>query len=209
MRGIEMRRLGSQGVPKGEMVMKPREEINDLVRRIREGEKPRPRDGFGNPSNKREQWFKHPAFPGFSVRLTYTGQASWYIRHKTHGRPNKVKIGDVRYVDEKEAKKRAKDIWSKIQLDRLDPQAAKEEARKTAKLTFGVVVDHFLQSRNVRPRTAENYESHLKSGYYLKPFQGRPLDEITHWDIDSRMRAIKEIGGPGAAATTFWVLNTL
>jgi hypothetical protein len=114
---------------------------DERVRLIRDGNPPR------LPHNRSEEVFWHPAFPSFGVRQTYTGQASWIVQYKLHGRSRKVTVGDVRLLDEMEARKAAKKILAKVELDRLDPQAAKEEARRSAKVTFESVTEQFLAER--------------------------------------------------------------
>src|SRR5262245_22754155 len=116
-----------------------RAQINKLVSEIRDGKPPR------LPHNHSQIIYWHPAFPGFGVRQTYTGQASWIVQYKMHGRTHKQVIGDVRYLDEAEAKDAAKKLRARIMLDRADPQAAKEAARKAAKITFEKTVEEYLQ----------------------------------------------------------------
>jgi integrase len=172
-----------------------RAEINERVRLIRDGNPPR------LPHNRSEEVFWHPAFPSFGVRQTYTGQASWIVQYKLHGRSRKVTVGDVRLLDEMEARKAAKKILAKVELDRLDPQAAKEEARRSAKVTFESVTEQFLAERqdSSRPSTQRVRKLYL-GGYYFSSLHGLPIDEITHEQITLRLQQIKQTSGSVTAS---------
>src|SRR5262245_9220519 len=177
-----------------------REEINKLVSEIRDGKPPR------LPHNHSEVTYWHPAFPGFGVRQTYTGQASWIVQYKMHGRTRKQVIGDVRYLDEAEAKAEAKRLWARVMLDRADPQAAKEAARRAAKITFKKTVEEYLQDsvHRLRPKTLIKYR-HQLTGYYFKPLHDLPLDEITREDVRQQLESHR----PSMALTLGMTLSGL
>jgi integrase len=172
-----------------------RAEINERVRLIRAG-KPPPL-----PHNHSEEVFWRRDLKGFGVRQTYTGQASWIVQYKMHGRSRKQALGDVTKLDELPAIEMAKNLWAKMYLDRLDPQAAKAEARRTAKVTYESVVEQFLPAwRHVRAGSAAHYRRYL-TGSYFKPLHGLPFDEITHEQITLQLRRIEQASGRSTAST--------
>jgi integrase len=189
-------------------------EINRLVDKIRDGKPPfNRRSGKRRADEKFEEVFLDPTLPGFGIRCLHTGGASWFVHYKLHGRQKKVTIGDVRVLDRLDREERndegklvvvkgalraARDLLAKVQLDRLDPQAAKEEARRTAKITFKSVVEQFLASVHVGRGTHRTYKNILQ-GYYFEPLHNMPLDEITSEQINLQVQRITHRSGSQAA----------
>lgn len=188
-----------------------RAQINELVRLIRAGAPASELRARFLPSNHRERTLGHPAFPGFGVRLTYTGQASWYVEYRLHGRHKKVVIGDVRTLDEKEAEAAAKDVWAKVRLDRLDPQREKQKAREAAKVIFRDVAQRFLEEHvgaALRAATKQSYTKYL-TGYYLKPLHNLPLADITREQVRARLNEIRITSGQSTAHHLGWTLLSM
>jgi integrase len=185
-----------------------RAEVNQLVRDIREAAaagKPLPK-----PGNLRERTLWHPALSGLGVRHTYTGQASWIVVYKLQGRTQRTTIGDVRVIDESVAIKAARELLAKVVLQRFDPQAAKEEAKRTAKITFEAVVEQFLNTwkkEGKRPQTMELYTHALT--HHFASFNKRPFDDITHETITLELDRIHNSSGAGAARVARVALNVL
>jgi integrase len=201
-----------------------RAEINKLVRQVRDGKLPDLPDGkkfeeiFRSPKlpdGQFDEVFWHPAFYGFGVRLVYTGHASWIVQYKLHGRSQRQTIGDVRVLDEykkdengKEvgALAQAKNLLAKVQLHRFDPQAARAEARHTAKITFEAVAEQFLEMKKegtakrkpMRPDALAAYERFL-TGYYFKPLHRLPFGDITHEQITLQIQRVKQRSGLATA----------
>jgi integrase len=127
----------------------------------------------------------------------YTGTASWFVRYKFRGRPKRKVLGDVRVLDRKVALEAARNELAKIQLFKNDPAAAKRDAMRTAKVTFGSVVPGFLahkREEKKRSRTLTGYERYL-TGYYFEPLHKLPLDEITGQQISVEIDNIKTESG--------------
>jgi len=167
-----------------------RSEMRQLVRDIRDGKAPKV------PEGKFDQLYYCPeVFDGFLIRLLPSGRGTWYVEHKTHGRGQRVKIGDVRVFDFDDAVKHAKDTWAKIQLKRLDPQAAKAEARNSTKNTFESVAELFLVAKEhegLRGTSMMNYRLYLTKNDYFGPWHKLPVDEIDHTMINLRLKEIAE-----------------
>jgi integrase len=163
--------------------------VTKLVHQIRDGKPPK------LPEGRSEELYWSPVFNDFGVRLLKSGTASWVWQHKTFGRTKRLTIGDVRVLDESEAQETAKRLWAKILLHRVDPQEAKAEAKRTAKVLFESVVDQFLKSKeNRRSSTKVGYRLYLK-GYYFKPLWKLPIDEVTAEQINLQVeKVIKESG---------------
>jgi integrase len=179
-----------------------RAQINELIRRIRAGEKPRP------PGNHSEVVYEHPLLQCFGVRLTHKGQASWRYQRKVHGKNRKVTFGDVRLLDEKQALERARQLGAKLELEILDPQEAKARAREAAKVTFASVAEDFLKSRNIRPATLRHYVRHLR-GNYFKSLHRQQFDGITGPQIASLLQEITRESGNEAALQAYKTLRAM
>src|SRR5216684_2328465 len=147
-------------------------QIIRLIAQVRAGNPPKPAEG------KFEDIYLDPALPNFGIRMLHTGAAIWFVHKKVLGRQHKVTIGDVRVIDRAAATEAARDVLAKIQLRILDPQAAKREAMRTAKVTFESVVPLFLQykkDKGIRRNTELAWTSYLTQ-YHFKPLHRQPID---------------------------------
>jgi hypothetical protein len=149
-------------------------QITALVDHIRDGKPPKLREG------QSEEVYLDAALPGFGVRVLHTGAASWCVQWKRLGRQGKKTIGNVRVLDRPQAIEAARNMLAKIQLGILDPQEAKREAMRTAKVTFESVAALFLESKkrkDLRESSIRLMQLYL-TGYYFSPLHKLPLDEI-------------------------------
>jgi integrase len=168
--------------------------IRKLVKRIRDGKPP------AVAGDKFEDVYRDPALPGFGIRVLHTGAASWFVHYKRLGRQGKVTLGDVRVLDREQAVEAARDVLAKVQLRILDPQAAKREAMRAAKVTFESQVPLFLNFKHklLREATRAAYTRYL-TGDYFKPLHKLPIDEITGPQIQTQLDRIEAKNGSDAA----------
>jgi integrase len=171
--------------------MKSNLSIDQVVSQVRDGKPPKP------PHGKSETFYNDHAQRGFGIRVLRSGVATWFVRYSIHSRQSRVVIGDVLILSRKSALERARRVLAKVQLDRLDPQEAKREARDAAKMTFEVVVADFIdRKRRERKRsgTLRGYTRYL-TGYYFEPFHKRPFDEISPLEFEKRLKFIETKSG--------------
>jgi integrase len=172
--------------------------LRKLVKEIRAGKPPKV------PEGKFEEVYRvvnAGVPPGFHMRALHTGTCIFSVHWKRLGRQGKVTLGDARVLDPDQAIEAARDVLAKVQLRILDPQAAKREAMRTAKVTFESQVPAFLLAKKLRPNTRARYQSYL-TGYYFKPLHRLPLDEITGPQIQTCLdKVIERSGGPSALSS--------
>jgi hypothetical protein len=170
-------------------------EINKLVNEIRDRKLP------AVPEGKSEQLYYDPALPNFYIRVWRGGNHPvWVVRWKRFGRQQKQTIGKVSVFDRNQAIEIARNQLAKVQLGILDPQAARREAMRAAKVTFESVVEPFLRykethERNnrgkLRERTLRQSRRYL-TGYYFKPLHKMRIDEITPQQIKACIDGIAQ-----------------
>jgi integrase len=185
-----------------------RAQINEIVRQNRAAAaagKPLPRLSH----NRSEEVLWHPGFKRFGLRRTYTGQASWMVQYKMHGRTIKSTLGDVTELDEAAALKMARDLWADMWRDRKFPEEAKKEARRLAKITFLRVAERFRAARaGLRASTTTKHKRYL-TGDYFKPLHGLPIDETTGDQITLQLQQIKRDSGRAAARTAHATIRAM
>jgi integrase len=181
-----------------------RAQIIKLIDQIRAGNPPKPRAG------KFEDIYLDPALPCFGIRVLHTGAGSWFVQSKRLGRPHKVTLGDVRVIDRPTAVEAARTVLAKIQLGILDPQAAKREAMRTAKVTFISVVPLFLaKKRPVLRKGSYRLYERILTLFYFQPLHKLPIDEITGGQIATLLDKIATKSGLGQAHNCWTAMNVL
>jgi integrase len=179
-------------------------QIIKLTEQIRAGNPPKPRAG------KFEDIYLDPALPCFGIRVLHTGAGSWFVQSKRLGRPRKITLGDVRVIDRPTAVEAARDVLAKIQLGILDPQAAKREAMRTAKVTFNSVVPLFLaKKRPVLRKGSYRLYERILTLFYFQPLHKLPLDEITGGQIATLLDKIATKSGLGQAHNCWTAMNVM
>jgi integrase len=176
------------------------QQINKLIEDIRAGQPPQ------LPEGKCEKHYRDPRLPGLYIRLLNTGVASYVVQTKQLGRQTKHTIGNVLVLDRPAAIKAAKDLLAKVQLDRLDPQAARRERMRANKVKFATVAPLFMEykkSQGLRPSTENHWNSYFTK-YYFKPLHDLPIDEITSEQLQTCIDTISSQSG-NTTARCCWV----
>lgn len=101
--------------------------------------------------------------PGLQVRVTHTGQKTFYVRRRIDGRPERVKLGTFPQMTVEQARKEAAKVNGSIAKG--DNPAAVKRAIKEEP-TFGEVFDHFIKHKRNRagqPLSARTVEEYRKA----------------------------------------------
>ena len=108
------------------------------------------------PSGQTTFWDEAAGFPGFGVRVSQGGAKTFVVMHGATRQ--RITVGRYPVLTLSKAREQAKIILAEHTLGKHRPTNA----------TFATALDEFLKSREVRPRTLEEYkrllESHLTFG---------------------------------------------
>jgi Arm domain-containing DNA-binding protein/integrase-like protein len=141
---------------------------------------------------------------GFGLRLHVDANnkllRSFVIQYRFQNRQRKINLGDAAKITVKQARDKAKELFSKITLG-VDPAAEKEEARAASTvLRFDQAVSQYLdqQEKRLRPASFKNCRAYLTRPQYFGALHSMPVNEITRSHVSS---AIDKIAGRGTAVT--------
>jgi integrase len=161
------------------------------------------------PPGKSETLAFDDALPGFGLRIRAGGKRTWIVQYRIGRKQRRVTLGTIETVDADEARKRAKDVLSKVHLG-SDPQLDKAEARVQASVTLGIVAEDYLARRasaRLKPRGLLEVERHLRKQW--APLSDLPIQKITRADVAARLAKIAKENGPFAANRARATLSAL
>jgi len=161
------------------------------------------------PPDKSELLVFDDALPGFGLRLRAGGKRTWVAQYRVGRQQRRVTLGTVETVEADEARKRAKDVLSKVHLG-SDPQVDKAEARVQASVTLSVVAEDYLVRRaslRLKPRSLLEVERHLRQ--HWAPLASMPIRKITRADVAAQLAKIAKENGPFAANRARAALSAL
>lgn len=166
-------------------------------------------EGLKLPDGKSEALVFDDALPGFGLRIRAGGKRTWIAQYRIGKKQRRVTLGTVGTVDADEARKRAKDVLSKVHLG-SDPQMEKTEARARASVTLGSVAEDYLERRaslRLKARSLLEVERHLRKHWV--PLHGLPIQKIARADVAARLAKIAKENGPFAANRARATLSAL
>jgi integrase len=141
---------------------------------------------------------------GFGLRLHVDANnkllRSFVIQYRFDNRQRKINLGDAAKITVKQARDKAKELFSKVTLG-IDPAAEKEEARRASTaLRFDQAVAQYLdqQERRLRPASFKNCRMYLTRPQYFGALHSMPVNEITRSHVSA---AIDKIVGRGTNVT--------
>jgi integrase len=138
-------------------------------------------------------WFDD-AIAGFGLRIREGGSRSWIYQYRASGQQRRLVIGSASAVPLPMAREQA----ARLEIERRmggDPLAKKEAARRETEITFGVLVDQYLQARmpSWRPSTAGAVTRHLK--VYAKSLSRAPIGSISQRNIANLLNSVASKAG--------------
>jgi integrase len=146
---------------------------------------------------------------GFGLRLREGGKRTWIAQYRVGTKQRRVTLGTVENLDAAPARRRAKDMLSKVHLGG-DPQTEKAEARAEAAFTLASVADAYLTryaEKKLKASTLDDVRRYLKR--HWAPLSKLPVRKITRADVAARLGAIAEESGGYAANRARAALNAL
>jgi integrase len=157
--------------------------------------------GLRIPSGKSEHIEWHPDVPGFGVRLRGDSR-TYVVQYRIGQKQRRDSLGPTTRLRLADALKIARQSFAKIELGE-DPGAAKKALAKeaaAAELTFLVVANRYLASKEgeLRPRTYQAALLHLR--HHWKPLHNLPLDSIKRANVAAALQDIIAKNGRTAAA---------
>jgi integrase len=160
------------------------------------------------PSGSRDKLFFDNELPGFGFRIRDGGKRTWIAQYRLGKKQRRVTIGTVANTTAEEARKRAKDILSKVHLG-ADPQIEKAEARVQASSTVQSAAERYLDERapHLRPRSLAEVQRHLRK--HFAALSEIPLAKVTRAHIAAELTNIAKQNGPFAANRARAALSSL
>jgi len=162
-----------------------------------------------NPPGAADKIFFDDGLSGFGLRLREGGKRTWIAQYRVGTKQRRVTLGTVENLDATEARRRAKDMLSKVHLGG-DPQSEKAARRAEAALTLGSVIDAYLAryaEKKLKPSTLDDVRRYLKR--HWASLSKMPARTITRAEVAARLGDIAEESGGYAANRARAALNAL
>ena len=137
--------------------------------------------------------------PGFGVSVSKGGSRMWVVQYRNAlGQSKRESLGKVGLLSATDARRAAGERLARAKLGE-DPHAEKVKAKARAAVTFGAVVEPYLEA--VAPHLRPAYLS--EAGRYLrtvwKPLHKLPLHTVGRQEITEHLAKIRRETGPHAA----------
>jgi len=123
-------------------------------------------------------------------------------RNGRHVRTVRLKIDRCDRMNLREARRRAKELMSRIQSGE-DPTAGPDETG----ITLSQVMDRYFDGRGLSDRTEEGYRYHLEK--YLKNFRNRAVSDITRVDVRDLYDSLRRRSGDTTAGAVMRTLRAM
>jgi Arm DNA-binding domain len=115
--------------------------------------------------------------PGFGYRLRQgaggTLLRSWVAQYRRAGATRRVLLGSADVLSPEAARQAAKKVLAKVALGG-DPQADRADRRTKDRVTLRGVVDEYLATKQVRPKTLHEITRYLTDPGYLSSAVSAP-----------------------------------
>jgi hypothetical protein len=137
--------------------------------------------------------------PGFGLRIRAGGKKTWILQYRVGKQQRRITLGAVSALDPEKARKAARDRLAQVTLGG-DPQRDRLEARVSAAITIGSLVNRYLTFKEASVRKSTHSETRRYLSDYWKTLHKVPIYEVQRRDIAVRLTQISEEHGPVAAA---------
>ena len=151
------------------------------------------------PEGKSDAIFFDDDVPGFGLRIRAGGKKTWIVQYRVGKQQRRITLGAVNALDPEKARKAARDRLAQVTLGG-DPQRDRLEARASAAITLGSLVNRYLKFKEASVRKSTHSETKRYLNEYWKTLHKVPIHEVKRRDIAVRLTQISEEHGPVAAA---------
>jgi integrase len=127
-------------------------------------------------------------------------------QYKRASATRRITLGSAEVLGAEAARAAAKKVLAKVALGE-DPARERADRRDKDRLSLRSVVDEYLATKEVRPRTLIELRRYL-TGSAFKPLHSMPVDVATRKDVASRLLAITREHGSIVAARARAALST-
>ena len=137
--------------------------------------------------------------PGFGIRFQAGGKGRWIVQYRIGVQQRRKTLGSVAAMDVADARKEAKKALRDAGLG-FDPQLEKERRKKDLALTFGSLIDGYLEVKeaNLRPKSYHETERYLRQDW--KSLHRLPISAIDRAAVANQLSVLSKANGPVAAA---------
>jgi integrase len=131
---------------------------------------------------------------GFGIRLREGGSRTWIYQYRIGSKQHRMVLGSAKSVPLALARKNASELEAKVKLGG-DPAMDRDDARREAEDTFGVLAGQYLASRKpkVRARTFDGLQRHLTN--YAKPLHRLLVTAVSQRDVAKLLNDIADDRG--------------
>lgn len=159
------------------------------------------------PSGGRiEHWDR--LLPGFGLRVTPTGNKSWVLMYRQHGRQRRMTIGKYPALTLEKARGVARTALEDVAKG-SDPADNKKAARERRLDDLGAVAELFVE-KHAKPNNKSWKNQARRLEMHVTPHWGRrPIDTITKRDVVLLLEKIAEQSGPYVAEDTLKVVRKM
>ncbi|MCJ2098977.1 tyrosine-type recombinase/integrase [Methylobacterium sp. E-046] len=137
--------------------------------------------------------------PGFGLSVSKGGSRMWVVQYRNAlGQSKRESLGKAGLLSATEARKAASERLARAKLGE-DPHAEKAKAKARAAVTFGAVVEPYLDavSPHLRPAYLAEAGRYLRTVW--KPLHKLPLHAVGRQEITEHLGKIRRETGPHAA----------
>lgn len=137
--------------------------------------------------------------PGFGLSLSKGGSRMWVVQYRNAlGQSKRESLGKVGLLSASDARRAAGERLARAKLGE-DPHAEKVKAKARAAVTFGAVVEPYLEAvgPGLRPAYLAEAGRYLRTTW--KPLHKLPLHTVGRPEITEHLTKIRNETGPHAA----------
>jgi integrase len=153
--------------------------------------------------------------PGLVLTVSSTGSKGYFVVYRdASGRQREPLIGDAKILTLDQARIKAMEVLSSMQLSGVDPATERRTARQAASERRENTVARLwtVYFAEVQLRRAKS-RNDLEAGYYrrhIEPtFGNQPVATLTTAELSARLRSLSQTSGFGAANTTLEILRRM
>jgi integrase len=132
--------------------------------------------------------------PGFGLRVTRAGSATWFLMYRVAGKQKRLKVGTYPPMLLADARQQARTELLRVQVDEADPSAARK-ARRTAQ-TFGELAERFVEDYAKQQKRSWREDARQLRSMVLTKWKNTAAEDIARADVRALLGAVaRDRGG--------------